>query len=405
MSEYRQQLMLELTGNILPFWLDRMPDRQHGGFYGQINGKNQVVPHAPKGGILNARILWTFSAASRLIGEEQYLAAARRAKDYIFEHFFDREQGGTFWLLDYEGQPAEDKKQIYSQAFFIYALAEYFMATNENEILQQAIELFHLIEVKSFDPANNGYFEAYSRHWQPLEDLRLSKKDANEKKTMNTHLHILEAYTNLYSIWKNDVLAKQLGNLIDLFLKKIIDPRTNHLSLFFDERWNRKSSLISFGHDIEASWLLCEAALVLGDEERLAQCRDKSLKILAAAEKGMQADGSLIYEYEPKTGQFDRDRHWWPQAEAVVGFFNAYEINGNKRFLHLSKKAFRYIRQHLIDPEGEWYWSIRADGSPNRDDDKAGFWKCPYHNSRMCIELIKRIANLSVNQSQRKINH
>ncbi len=391
LSDFGQQLMLELTGNILPFWLERMPDKQNGGFLGQINGQNKVVAHAPKGGILNARILWTFSAAARLLHNEQYLQAAHWAKDYIFEHFFDQQHGGTFWLLNYKGQPADTKKQIYAQAFFIYALAEYHQATNMAESLEKAKELFWLIEEKSFDPIYNGYFEAFNQQWEPQEDLRLSPRDANEKKTTNTHLHILEAYTSLYKIWKDAHLEKQLGNLIDLFLRKLIDPRTGHLILFFDERWNRKSTLVSFGHDIEASWLLYEAAHTLGDKKRLALCYKKSLKLVASAEKGKQADGSLVYEYDPKTRHMDYQRQWWPQAEAVVGFFNAWQLSNNKRYLHLARKAFSYIKENLVDLQGEWYWSIKPDGSPNTNDDKAGFWKCPYHNGRMCTEIIHRI--------------
>jgi cellobiose epimerase len=393
-SEFREDLYRELTQNILPFWTERMSDHQYGGFHGQVNGMNQIVPKAEKGGILNARILWTFSAAGRLLNEEKYLQAAKRACDYIFRHFFDKEFGGTYWLLDYSGSPADTKKQIYSQAFFIYALAEYHMATGDEESLAKAIELFRLIEEKSFDPVSNGYFEAYNRQWQLLDDLRLSPKDANEKKTMNTHLHILEAYTNLFRIWKDPLLAKQLGNLIEIFLERIIDPDSQHLTLFFDERWNPKSSMISFGHDIESSWLLYEAALVMGDQNLIEQARQKCLRIVLAAEKGLQRDGSLIYETDPDTGHLDEDRHWWVQAEAVVGFFNAFELSRNKRYLYLSKKSFLYIKNHLIDPEGEWHWSIKSDGSINREDDKAGFWKCPYHNSRMCMEMISRLSKV-----------
>ena len=219
-------------------------------------------------------------------------------------------------------------------------------------------------------------------------DLRLSEKDENEKKTMNTHLHILEAYTSLYRIWPDERLGKQLGNLVQIFTERIVDGVTGHLGLFFDERWNCRSSLVSYGHDIEASWLLHEAASALGEEEGV---KGTVLRIAAAAHEGLADDGSLYYERDDAKGLFDRDRHWWVQSEAVVGFLNAWELSGDTSWLELASVAFDYIRSRLSDPvNGEWFWSIRADGSVNRDDDKAGFWKCPYHNSRMCLEILYR---------------
>ncbi len=381
----------ELTLNILPFWMAKMPDEKNGGFYGQINGENIIIPLSPKGGILNARILWTFSAAYRYYKNPEYLQMADRAYNYIISHFIDPVSGGTFWCVTHDGQPLETKKQIYSQAFFIYAFSEYFMATGNENCKNEAIKLFNLIEKNSFDKSLNGYFEAYNRNWQLLDDLRLSEKDANEKKTMNTHLHILEAYTNLYRIWKNDVLAAQLRNLITLFLEKIIDTESSHLNLFFNEHWQSKSSITSYGHDIECSWLLYEAALEFGEPELVEKVKRKCLKIVEATKQGLQPDGSIIYEKDNSTGHHDLDRHWWSQAEAVVGFFNAFELTANTDYLKKATNCFSFIENHLLDKVvGEWYWSMLSDGSINRKDDKAGFWKCPYHNGRMCLEIMKR---------------
>jgi len=386
-----EKLHKELTLNILPFWLTKMPDVENGGFYGQINGENNIMPLAPKGGILNARILWTFSAAYRYCKNPEYLQMADRACNYIFNHFIDPVSGGTYWSVTHEGQPLETKKQIYSQAFFIYAFSEYYMATGDENCKNEAINLFNLIEKNSFDTSLNGYFEAYSRNWQLLDDLRLSEKDANEKKTMNTHLHILEAYTNLYRIWKNDVLAAQLRNLITLFLEKIIDSDSSHLNLFFDEHWQNKSSITSYGHDIECSWLLFEAALELGELQLVDTVKRMCLKIVESAKQGLQPDGSIIYERNNATGHIDHEKHWWPQAEAVVGFFNAYEITANINYLKMASNCYTFIENHLLDKDAnEWYWSILPDGTINRKDDKAGFWKCPYHNGRMCLEIMKR---------------
>jgi len=251
--------------------------------------------------------------------------------------------------------------------------------------------LFRLIEKRSFDAERNGYFEAYSRDWELLEDLRLSEKDANEKKTMNTHLHILEAYTNLYRVWKDPELARQLRNLILIFTEKIVNATTKHLDLFFDENWNSKAKIVSYGHDIEASWLIDEAARILADQELLAIVQKVCIQIAEAACEGLQPDGSIVYEKDYTTGHPDKDRHWWVQSEAVVGFLNAYELTGNTEWRNKALKCWKYISENLIDrADGEWFWSISDEGIANRKEDKAGFWKCPYHNSRMCLEVLSR---------------
>ena len=389
-----EKVETELVQDILPFWMNKMTDRENGGFYGQIDGNNRLIADAPKGGILNARILWTFSSAYRSINNPLYLETATRARDYIFGHFFDHQNDGTYWSLTSWGEPLDTKKQIYSQAFFIYALSEYYLATGDERCRDKAIQLFRLIEKYSFDAELDGYFEAYSSDWKLLDDLRLSEKDANEKKTMNTHLHILEAYTNLYRTWKDVGLEKQLRNLIVIFLEKIVDPETAHLNLFFDENLVCKSSITSYGHDIECSWLLYEAALELNDPEFTAKTKSICLKIVNATLQGLQPDGSIIYERDNGSGHIDYDIHWLLQAEAVVGFYNAFQLTGDKKYLLLADNCFSFVEKHLIDTQyGEWYWSIRSDGSVNRSGDKAGFWKCPYHNGRMCLEIMKRVNN------------
>jgi len=389
LAEIKQQVKEELTTNILPFWSGRMVDTDNGGFYGQINGNGQIISGAEKGGILNARILWSFSSAYLQEKNPVYLEMANRAKAYILTHFCDAEFGGTYWNLSYDGKPVDTKKQIYSQAFFIYAFSEHYRASGDESSLQTAIGLFRIIEKYSFDPELNGYFEAYSRDWVLLEDLRLSEKDENEKKTMNTHLHILEAYTNLFRIWKNEELRKQLKNLILIFIEKIVNHRTFHLDLFFDENWKTKSTIVSYGHDIEASWLIDEAARVLGDQELLEKVKKICIKIAEASCEGLQTDGSMVYELDK--GHLETDRHWWVQSEAVVGFLNAWELSGDKQWLEKAENCWKYISENLIDRiDGEWFWSISEQGIPNRNGDKAGFWKCPYHNSRMCLEVMMR---------------
>lgn len=390
-STLRQEMQEVLTNNILPYWINRMVDEQYGGFYGRITGTEELMPQTEKGAILNARILWTYAAAYRLLKRPEYLAMATRAKEYITNRFLDKDYGGIYWSLNHKGEPLETKKQIYAIGFAVYGLSEYHRATGDKEALETAIRLFEDIEKHSFDPVKNGYCEALTRDWKEIADMRLSEKDANERKTMNTHLHILEPYTNLYRVWKDERLRQQLRNLIMLFTDKILDKETCHLQLFFDDDWNSKYRIFSYGHDIEASWLIHEAALVLGEADLIAKVEPVVKQIAAAASEGLTPEGGMIYEKNLDTGHPDTDRHWWVQAETVMGYMNLYQYFSDKDALQKASNCWEFIKTHLIDKEhGEWYWSIRADGTVNREEDKAGFWKCPYHNGRMCMEVLER---------------
>ena len=381
----------ELENNILPFWMNKMEDNEEGGFYGQITGEDELKPEASKGAILNARILWTFSSAYRLLKKPEYLETATRAKRYLIDRFYDPQYGGIYWELDYKGNPLDTKKQIYAIGFAIYGLSEYARATGDEEALAYAQQLFDVIEQHSFDSEQNGYVEALTRDWQPIEDMRLSDKDENEKKTMNTHLHILEPYTNLYRVWKDEQLERQLRNLIEVFITRILDPQTGHLNLFFEEDWTNKYRIYSYGHDIEASWLIHEAALVLGDPEVLKRIEPIIIRIAQAADEGLNPNGSMIYENFLDKQKIDRELHWWVQAENVVGHINLYQHFGDTEALDIAVRCWEFIKTKLIDHEqGEWHWSLLPDGTVNRRDDKAGFWKCPYHNGRMCMEVIER---------------
>ena len=325
LSGMQQEMRTILEDNILSFWADKMTDPVHGGFYGRITGTDKLEPQAVKGAVLNARILWTFSSAYRLLKKPGYLETATRAKRVIIDQFYDKEQGGIYWSLDYTGRPSDTKKQIYALGFAIYGLSEYHRATGDEEALDYAIRLFRSIEQYSFDSVKNGYCEALTRDWHEISDMRLSDKDENERKTMNTHLHILEPYTNLYRVWKDDGLEKQLRNLILLFTDRILNQQTGHLELFFDDDWVSKYRIVSYGHDIEASWLIHEAALVLGDKTLLEKVEPLVEYIAAAADEGLTSEGSMIYETFPDKGITDRDCHWWVQAENVVGHINLYQ--------------------------------------------------------------------------------
>lgn len=387
----KAEVKAELISNILPFWSTRMIDSKNGGFFGRIDGTGKSHAEADKGCVMNARILWTFSAACRVLETNDYLPVATRAKDYILNYFVDKDFGGVYWMLDHTGKMVDGKKQIYALAFTIYGLTEYYRVTGYEESLKQAVALYELIEKCSYDPTMEGYFEAYSREWSVLGDLRLSDKDANEKKTMNTHLHVLEAYTNLYRVWKDAGLKRQLEKLLIVFIDKIVNAQTFNLNMFLDENWNDKTELVSYGHNIEASWLLYEAATVLGSKDLVNKVKDISIKIADVTYEGLRSDGSMVYERFFTNGHVDTDRHWWPQAETVVGYVNAYELTGNEDYLNKALAAWKFISEHLIDGNGgEWYWSVNENLQPNTKDDKAGFWKCPYHNGRMCLEIMER---------------
>ena len=411
-----------LQNNILRFWLDKMQDQEHGGFYGRIDGSGVLHPEAEKGAILNARILWSFSAAYRVLGNQEYLEAATRAKDYIIEHFIDKEYGGVYWSLDYKGEPLDTKKQFYAIGFAIYGLTEYARATGDREALEYALDLYDCIEEHAFDREHNGYIEACTREWGEIADMRLSELDANYPKSQNTHLHIIEPYTNLLRCLKElraqescnyvpvlgsvlpvgvtvpvELLARVEGsvrNLIEIFTDYILNPETHHLDLFFEMDWTRGAGrLESYGHDIECSWLMHEAALVLGDQKVLDKVEKIIVQVAKASEKGLRPDGSMIHEANLDTGHVDDDLHWWVQAENVVGWYDIYQYYGDEDALKKAVRCWQYIKENLVDTiNGEWFWSRHPDGTLNTVDDKAGFWKCPYHNSRMCLEIIERNA-------------
>jgi mannobiose 2-epimerase len=390
LSDYTKELKIELA-NILSYWIKYAPDKTYGGIYGKIANDNSITDNTPKGAVLNARFLWTFAAANNATGKQEYLEMANRAYNYIKQYFLDKEYGGIFWSVSYEGTPLNTKKQIYALAFLQYACSEYYQCNQLLEAKEIAIELYELIEQHSFDKINNGYFEAFDREWKKMDDVRLSAKDANEQKTMNTHLHVLESYTNLYRIWPEEKLKQSIQLLIENFVELIINTSNNHLHLFFDENWLPKGNIISYGHDIEAAWLILEAAEVIEDELLIAKAKSFAMMLANATFEGLDVDGGLWYEREH--GQLVKEKHWWPQAEAMVGFFNAWQISGDKKYLEQSIKSWEFIKGNIIDKKnGEWLWGITHDGSAIQGQDKVGFWKCPYHNARACMELIKRIA-------------
>lgn len=378
--------------DILNWWMTYTIDHKNGGFYGKIDNDNVTTPNSPKGLVLNARILYTFSSAYLLQKNEEYLLTATRAFDYLYNHFIDPIYDGFYWSVDEKGKSLDRKKQVYGQAFVIYGLAEYYKASQNESALSLAKSTFHLLEKHSFDPVNSGYIEALTTDWKPIEDLRLSDKDQNEKKSMNTHLHVIEAYANLYSVWQSEELKLSIKRLLANFKDYIIDKETHHLKLFFTETWEVKSSLISFGHDIEASWLLQEAAEIINDENELSVFKKIALQVANAMQKGFDENGGLWYEYNISTNHWIKELHWWPQAEAMVGFFNAWQIQSEEKYLIQALKSWSFIKNYIKNDKGEWCWGLNRDYSIMQGEDKAGFWKCPYHNGRACMEILKRIS-------------
>jgi mannobiose 2-epimerase len=391
-TDFRRQLQEELTGNILPFWMTHSVDRINGGFYGALTNNLEIHNEVPRSAILCARILWTYATAFRKLGDKDYLDMATWAYEALRGVFLDPQFGGVYWTVDAAGKPVMDRKHHYAQAFAIYGLSEYYRATKQPDSLALAQSLFHLLEMHAYDPLNGGYIEGSSRSWEALADMRLSDRDLNCRKSLNTMLHILEAYTNLLRVWGDARLKEQHRAVIEDFQKHIIDPSTGHFKLFFDDQWNSLSPNMSFGHDIEASWLLLEAAEVQGYPALVDQVRASALQIATAVyQDGLDKDGSLPYETGPQ-GLLDSDRSWWVQAEAVLGFYNAYQISGQRRFSQAAWRVWNYIQDNMVDRvNGDWIKKLHQDGTLDDSSLKVGPWECPYHHSRACFEMLDRL--------------
>lgn len=393
LKKYKAAVDAELK-DILIYWMENTVDLEHGGFIGRIAHTNEKDFAAPKGSVLNSRILWSFSAAYNHTHNIAYLQTAQRAFAYFLKHVVDKDYGGVFWSVTADGEPLNTKKQIYALAFGVYGLSEYCIASGDEDAKENAVRLYREIVKYSYDKSHGGYIEALNRDWQAADDLRLSEKDAAERKSMNTHLHVLEAFAALYRIWPDEELKEKLAELLRLFAERIINGKTNHLSLFFSDDWQVKSGLYSYGHDIEAAWLLQDAAEVLGDVEYVEKTKVFAIKLADAAAEGLDRDGGLWHEYDADKKGLVKEKHWWPQAEAMVGFFNAWQNTGEEKWLTHSLNSWDFVQQFIKDKSGEWLWGVYGDQSPMIGEDKVGLWKCPYHNSRACIEISRRLEKI-----------
>jgi len=384
------QLMKDVTDvlehNILPFW-ERLKDPD-GGFFGRVAGDGTLVEDAPRGAVLNARILWAYSALYRRFRRKEHLILAVHAKDYFISRFLDHKYGGVYWSVDSRGKRLVDKAQLYAQAFGIYALAEFYAATGDDEALKAAVNIYHIVERHFADPVNGGYIEALGRDFRPLEDMRLSERDVNCAKTMNSHLHLLEGYATLYRIWPEPGLRDCIANLLDILETRMTDPSTGHLRMYFERDWAVVPGEVSFGHDIEASWLAMDCAMAVRDFRTAERARGLSRRLYAAGLEGLQRDGSLIYQVKPDGTVVD-DRHWWVQAESVIGNLRAWKYMSVPEGFERAQRAWDYISERLVDRDGgEWWWYCDAEGEPGLLADKAGEWKCPYHDVRMCLQVL-----------------
>ncbi len=390
-KDFKNEIEHELKEGILKYWIKNTIDDKNGGFIGEINYENEKNYEASKGSIVNFRLLWTFATAYRIYKEDLYLSLATRAYNYIINYFIDNQYGGVFWELDHKGEPINSKKQTYAQAFAIYGFAQYYRATKDEKSLEIAKNQYKLIERYSYDSVNEGYFEGYTQDWGKLGDQRLSDKEPNLSKTMNTNLHVLEALTELYRNWKNEKLKEQLKKLIIITKNKIVNQNNFHFNLYFDNEWNSQNDIYSYGHDIEGSWLLYEAAEILGDKNLLSDVRDITIKMADAVfEEGLDKDGSLLNEGENKQ-IIDYEKHWWVQAENIVGFYNAYQITKDIKYYNAVINNWEFIKKYQIDKKyGGWHYLLHKDNTPDKSQLKIGLWKCPYHNSRMAFEILER---------------
>ncbi|KGO94292.1 AGE family epimerase/isomerase [Flavobacterium subsaxonicum] len=391
MASLKEEMHKELL-SILNYWESNTVDTTNGGFIGAIDFTDTKDYSAEKGSVLNARILWAFSASYAVTKDVSHLRIAERAYKYILKNFYDVAFGGIFWSLNTDGTPKDTKNQVYALAFTIYGLSEFYAASKNEEALQLAVNLFEKIEEHSFDKEHKGYFEAFTRDWKPIDDLRLSDKDANEKKTMNTHLHIVEGYANLYRVWPEERLKEVITQLLITINDHFINAETGHLHLFFNEEWVEKPDVISYGHDIEAAWLLQWCAEVIKDESLIAIYKKHAVTMADATFEGIDdIDGGLWYEFDPYTEELIAEKHWWPQSELLIGMVNAWQLTGNDKYLNAAQHNWQFVKDYIIDKlNGEWIWGVDIDYA-KIEKDKAGFWKCPYHNARACLELINRL--------------
>lgn len=387
MNTVCREVRKELESHMIPFWKG-LRDDTYGGYYGWFGYDLVLDKKAEKGCILNSRILWFFSRAYTVLGDESLLQEAKHGYEFLMKHCLDKEYGGILWSLQYDGTPLDTTKHTYNQAFAIYALSAYYEATGEKEALQLALDLYQIIETKCRD--EEGYLEAFTREFQPMSNDKLSENGVIAQRTMNTLLHVLEAYTQLYRVSKEEAVKEQLKWILTIIEIKLYDPVMESQRVFMDLQYNSLLDLQSYGHDIEASWLMDLALDVIDDEALTSRIRPIN-QTLAKETYEKAYDGRSI-AIECENGVVLQNRVWWAQAESMVGFLNAYQKDHtNDHYLDVVRHIWEFTKTYLIDkrPGSEWYWEVHQDGTPI-DRAIVEPWKCPYHAGRMCLEFIER---------------
>ena len=384
-----EEVKAHLMNDIIPFWKN-LRDDEFGGYYGYMDYDLKVDKKAVKGCILNSRITWFFANAYTLLKDESLLEEAKHGFAFMKEHCMDKENGGIFWSMKYDGTPEDTTKHTYNQAFSIYALSSYYEATHDEEALVMAKELFHIIETKCTDEI--GYKEAFDKEFHEVENDKLSENGVIAEKTMNTLLHVFEAYTELYRVAKLPEVKERLEWIMDTFADKVYNPKLHRQEVFFDRNMNTILDLHSYGHDIETAWLMDRGVEVLGDKH-YKEKMSPITETLAENVYEVAFDGHSLAN-ECCKGEVNDHRIWWVQAETVIGFLNEYQKHPQKtKFLEASEAEWEFIKEHVIDKRtgSEWFWEVHPDGSPIADRPIVEPWKCPYHNGRMCMEVIRRL--------------
>ncbi|MED9904316.1 MAG: AGE family epimerase/isomerase [Lachnospiraceae bacterium] len=384
-----KEMREHLENGIIPFWRS-LTDKINGGFYGFMGPDLSVDKKAVKGCILNSRILWFFSNAAMTLKRGDLLKDAEHAYRFMKECCMDKEYGGVYWSVNWDGTPEDTTKHIYNQAFAVYALSSYYDASGDAEALQTALKLFSVIEEKGFD--EGGYKEALDRSFAPASNDKLSENGVMADRTMNTLLHVFEAYTELYRVTKEEKVKEKLVWILETFRSKIYNPTLHRQEVFFDNDMNSIIDLHSYGHDIETSWLLDRGLSVLHDKAYADSWAPVVADLVAEVYRAAYYNNSLSNECE--RGVVDKKRVWWVQAEAVVGFYNQYQKTPeHKEYLEAAENIWGFIKAFMIDKrEGsEWFMHVDDQGVPETDKPIVEPWKCPYHNGRMCMEMIKRM--------------
>ncbi len=383
-----EEIKKHLVNDIIPFWKN-LKDGEFGGFYGEMDYDLTLFRQADKGCILNSRILWFFSNAYMTIREDECLAYAKHSYEFLKNAFIDQENGGVYWTVTYEGVARDNSKHTYNQAFAIYALASYYGASGDREALQLAYALVDKVENCCKDDI--GYLEAFDRAFQPVDNEKLSENGVMASRTMNTLLHVFEAYTELYRVDKNPKIAELMRWMLDIFAEKVYNPKQRRLEVFFDFHMNSLIDLNSYGHDIEASWLIDRGVEVLGDPKYYEKITPITMDLASHVHSAAMDENSLYNECED--GRVDTKKVWWVQAEAILGFLNGYQMDPSKtEYLETVGKVWDFTRDFIIDHRkgSEWFNELYKDGTPIKTKEIVGPWKCPYHNGRMCFEVINR---------------